>query len=87
MVEVGIHDKIIHALQLLYRDICSVSINNCLTEWFLVRQGLKPGRGLSATLFSIYVYVLISQSMKETKKKCHLFFYSLNSRDCMRMRK
>ena len=56
LLSVGIHGNILRAIQSLYKDVsCTVSINNCLTEWFPVRQGLKQGCGMSPTLFAIYI--------------------------------
>lgn len=56
LMKVGIHGNILHAIQSLYKDVsCAVSINDSLTEWFPVRQGVKQGCGLSPTMFAIYI--------------------------------
>ncbi len=50
------HGKILKAMQSLYSDVsCAVRVNNDLTDWFNVGQGVKQGCGLSPTLFSMYV--------------------------------
>ncbi|MCG8045103.1 MAG: reverse transcriptase family protein, partial [Candidatus Thiodiazotropha endolucinida] len=56
LLKAGIHGKMVNALQSLYKDVsCAVSINDNLTEWFPVQQGVKQGCGLSPTLFAIYI--------------------------------
>ena len=55
-MSLGIHGKILHSIQSLYINVsCSVRINEYLTDWFPVNQGLKQGCGLFQTLFTIYI--------------------------------
>ena len=62
LMSLGIHGKILQAIQSLYINVsCSVRINEYLTNFFSVKQGLKQGCGLSPTLFSIYVNDLVAE--------------------------
>ena len=55
-MSLGIQGNILQAIQFLNADVtCSVRINEYLTDFYPVTQGLKQGCGLSPTLFSIYV--------------------------------
>lgn len=60
LMKIGVHGNILYAIQSLYKDIsCAVSINDTLTEWFPLSQGVKQGCGLSPTLFAIYINDLV----------------------------
>ena len=59
---IGLNGKILKAIQSLYESVsCSVKVNNHLTDWFNVRNGLKQGCNLSPTLFSIYINDLVDE--------------------------
>ena len=56
LLKAGIHGKVLSAIQSLYDSVsCCVKVNNYLTDWFDVKQGVKQGCILSPNLFSIYV--------------------------------
>ena len=56
LMSLGIHEKILKAIQSLYVNIsCSVKVNEFHTGFFPVTQGVKQGCGLSPALFSIYI--------------------------------
>ena len=56
LLSFGLNGRIINALQSLYNSVsCSVKVNDYMTDWFSVNQGVKQGCVLSPTLFSLYV--------------------------------
>ena len=62
LMSLGIHGKILQSIQSLYINVsCSVRINEYLTDFFPVTQGLKQGCGLSPTLFAIYINDLATE--------------------------
>ena len=62
LMSLGIHGKILQSIQSLYINVsCSVRINEYLTDFFPVSQGLKQGCGLSPTLFAIYINDLATE--------------------------
>ncbi|MES9881007.1 MAG: reverse transcriptase family protein [Sedimenticola sp.] len=56
LFSIGIHGKILNAIQSLYDSVtCAVKVNEYTTPFFDVSIGLKQGCKISPTLFSIYV--------------------------------
>ena len=52
----------------IYSDaLCSVNVNNMLTDWFSSDSGLKQGDTLSPTMFNIYINDIV-QEVKSTGK-------------------
>ena len=56
LCNMGISNKMLSALQLLYTDVeCCVRVNGFNTAWFNVETGLKQGCILSPLLFNLYI--------------------------------
>lgn len=56
LISLGINGKILKAVQSLYEDVkCAVKVNEYLTPFIDVQQGVKQGCKLSPTLFSLYI--------------------------------
>lgn len=56
LMSIGISGLFLEAVKSLYKDIkCAVRINNYVTDWFNVKNGVKQGCNISPTLFSIYI--------------------------------
>ena len=61
LISIGINGKILKAVQSLYENVnCAVRINNHLTPFAEVHQGVKQGFKLSPTMFSLYINDLAS---------------------------
>ena len=62
LMALGINGKFLQSIQSLYMNVsCSVRINEYLTDFFPVKQGVKQGCGLSPTLFAIYANDLAAE--------------------------
>ncbi len=62
LLQYNIDGKMYRAIQGLYRNTeCCIKINNMLSEWFLVNNGVRQGDNLSPTLFSLYVNELAKE--------------------------
>ena len=62
LMSLGIHGKILQAIQSLYVNVsCAVKVNEHFTDFFPAQQGLKQGCGLSPALFSIYINDLAAE--------------------------
>ncbi len=62
LLQYDIDGKMYRAIQGLYRNTEScIKINNMLSEWFLVNNGVRQGDNLSPTLFSLYVNELAKE--------------------------
>ena len=58
LISFGIDGKILKAVQSLYENVnCAIRINDHLTPFIEVRQGVKQGCKLSPTLFALYMYI------------------------------
>ena len=56
LLSLGIHGKMFHAIQSLYKSVqCCDKVIEHFTDWFPVQKGVKHGCVMSTTLFSIYV--------------------------------
>ena len=56
LIALGIDGKILKAVQSLYENVnCAIRINDYLTPFIEVRQGVKQGCKLSPTLFALYI--------------------------------
>ena len=60
LISFGIDGKILKAVQSLYEN-CAIRINDHLTPFIEVRQGVKQGCKLSPTLFALYINDLASE--------------------------
>ena len=62
LMSVGINGKILKAIQSFYTDVkCAVKVNEYVTPFLCVPQGVKQGCKLSPTLFSLYINDLASE--------------------------
>ena len=58
----GLSSNFLLAVKALYEDVvCSVNVNNTLTDWFSVNSGVKQGCILSPTLFAMYIDDLVQE--------------------------
>ena len=58
----NIDGNIFKAIKSLYKDtVCTVKINDYITEYFHVLYGVKQGDNLSPTLFNLFINNLDSQ--------------------------
>ena len=58
----GLSSNFLLAVKALYEDVvCSVNVNNTLTDWFSVNSGIKQGCILSPTLFAMYIDDLVQE--------------------------
>jgi len=56
LLQVGIEGKMYYIIKALYDQTESnVKVNNCFTEWFDTKSGVRQGDSMSPTLFSIFV--------------------------------
>ncbi len=52
----GVKGHIYESIKVIYQEsICSININNMLTEWFDTNCGVKQGDTLSPTIFGIFI--------------------------------
>lgn len=62
LMSLGIKGKILTAVQSLYNDVkCAVKVNEHLTPFINVHQGVKQGCKISPTLFSLYINDLANE--------------------------
>lgn len=67
----GISGPFLDSLKAIYRDVkCRVNINNQLTDWFDVDNGVKQGCLLSPTLFALFIDDLVSELNKHVGLVC-----------------
>lgn len=56
LMQLGLHGNILNAITSLYDDVqCALKVNDLISPWFPVKNGLKQGCKISPTLFSIYI--------------------------------
>ena len=70
-VRFGITGQFLGPLKALYTNVsCSICIDNNLTNWFEVNNGIKQGCTLSPTLFAMYIDDLEELNRKGLGIKC-----------------
>ena len=61
LLQFGINGKFLDALKSLYEGTeCAVKVNDHMTDFFRVRQGVKQGCKISPTIFAMYINDLAS---------------------------
>ena len=73
-VRFGLSNNFLLAIKSLYKDVvCSVDVNNSLTDWFSVNSGVKQGCILSPTLFAMYIDDLVQEiNLKHLGVNCQI---------------
>lgn len=62
LLQYNIDGKMYNAVKSLYSQTEScVKINNFITEWFIIKNGVRQGDSLSPTLFSLYINELAKE--------------------------
>ena len=62
LLQYNIDGKMYNAVKNLYsRTESCVKINNFITEWFIINNGVRQGDSLSPTLFSLYINELAKE--------------------------
>ena len=62
LLQFGINGKFLDALKSLYEGTeCAVKVNDHMTDFFRVRQGVKQGCKISPTIFAMYINDLASR--------------------------
>ncbi len=60
LLNLGIKGHICENIKAIYKEaICSINVNNMLTDWFQTYSGVIQGDTLSPTLFNIFINDLV----------------------------
>ena len=63
--EYGVPEKYVNIVKTLYENSkCAVKVNNSLTDWFLIKSGVRQGCILSPLLFGITIDWVMKRSME-----------------------
>ena len=65
LLKVGVHGHLYENIKAIYsKSLCSISINDLLTDWFDTKSGVRQGDTLSPTLFGIFVNDVVTDVNK-----------------------
>ena len=71
LLEVNIKGNFLELIQSLYKkSTCAVKINNCRTDFFSCKKGVRQGCPLSPILFNLYINDLLNYLNEYTLTRC-----------------
>ncbi len=63
----GVKGHIYESIKAIYQEsICSINVNNMLTEWIDTNYGVKQGDTLSPTIFGIFINDIVVRKFKKS---------------------
>ena len=62
LLKIGVNPKLVNTIKYMYDNTkCAITIDNILTDWFVVRVGVRQGCILSPTLFNLYLEFVMDE--------------------------